>query len=344
VGDRDIPNSREAKQNDQCIKLLEVDQLSTHTIDLDTLLSKDLSPSGSFEIRGEIWKSTFGKLLQALPIPAILVDRSQKMTVMNQACARIGPEYQEFQSAKFSELIPHQKTADLIVSVLREVFATRKPQIREAILKMGESRIWARLTFRSIRIMRERFLLVMVEDLTAEKEKLALLKQHQRELTKARDELEERVRERTAALATANETLRSLVDSIEEKIREERRRTYASVQLRVMPFLEMLRAGPPPDRFTIILDTLNSAIESVFKDTSADVAEFISRLTLRELKICEMVRAGLSSIQIAEALAISVEAVRSHRHNIRKKIGLDQTHQSLVTWLQSHLTPDGNLA
>ena len=51
------PGSTEPSQSPQ---FLEADQLSTQTIDLGSLLTKDVTTSGSFDIRGSIWATTFG--------------------------------------------------------------------------------------------------------------------------------------------------------------------------------------------------------------------------------------------------------------------------------------------
>jgi len=63
---KDSPNS---KEGNEIARLLEFEE-ATQTIDLSSLLTRDTTSSGSFDIRGQIWSTTFGKLLQALPIPA----------------------------------------------------------------------------------------------------------------------------------------------------------------------------------------------------------------------------------------------------------------------------------
>jgi Tfp pilus assembly protein PilF len=47
---------------DKAVNFLDIGELSTQTIDLPNLLTKDLSSSGSFDIRGHIWQTTFGKV------------------------------------------------------------------------------------------------------------------------------------------------------------------------------------------------------------------------------------------------------------------------------------------
>ena len=52
----------------------------------------------------------------------------------------------------------------------------------DGIVEIGAGRIWGRITVRSIRIMENRLLLVLVEDLTAEKKQLALKRKLNEEL------------------------------------------------------------------------------------------------------------------------------------------------------------------
>src|SRR5208283_1887358 len=74
---------------------LSVDQQVTETIDLATLFTANISATGSFDIGSEIWTTTFGQLLQALPIPALLIDASCCVLQANQACTKISSAYQK---------------------------------------------------------------------------------------------------------------------------------------------------------------------------------------------------------------------------------------------------------
>ena len=58
---------------------------STQSIDLSSLFTGDVTTSGSFDIRGDIWATTFGRVLQALPIPALMIDDSLHVVAANQA-------------------------------------------------------------------------------------------------------------------------------------------------------------------------------------------------------------------------------------------------------------------
>jgi diguanylate cyclase (GGDEF)-like protein/PAS domain S-box-containing protein len=180
--------------------ILDVDEETTQSIELTSLFTKDLTTTGSFDVRSDIWKTTFGKLVQALPIPTLLVERSYRIAVANQAWKKISADYEKIQGKLFSLLFPGRSSAKRAQSILQEVFSTRTPRVIEATVEIAKSRMRGRITFRSIRIAEERAVLVLFEDLTTERTLLHETRRH-------REELEKRVEERTAELSAANAML-----------------------------------------------------------------------------------------------------------------------------------------
>jgi PAS domain S-box-containing protein len=181
-------------------------RMPTESIDLDSP-SSGLTYSGSFDLR-EVQTTSLGKLLQALPIPALVIDRFLDVLFANQSCAKISPNYEMAKGKPFVSLFPDQTSSRKARSIVQSVFSSRKSCIMESVLAIDDSRIWARMNFRSLRLGRDRCILVLVEDLTLEKRQLIVNKMHQEELRKARDELERRVAERTAELVSVNQSLR----------------------------------------------------------------------------------------------------------------------------------------
>jgi two-component system, cell cycle sensor histidine kinase and response regulator CckA len=173
LSDKDFPTF-DSSEEDELPRVLREDQAGTETIDLGLLLTRDVTSSGSFGIGGAIRGTTFGKLTQALPIPALLIDQSHNVIVANQACGRIGPGYEKILGTLFSSVFPDPSHAQEAQAALEKVFSTRKPQIFEGMIRIGEGRIWGRVTLRSIRMMDSRLVLVLVEDLSPEKKQLAL--------------------------------------------------------------------------------------------------------------------------------------------------------------------------
>ncbi len=201
MNDRNTPSFDSEEPEKEAPTLLR--GTATQSIDINGVFPDDISQSGSFDIRG-VHASSFGKLLQALPIPTLMVDASLRIVFANSAWEKITPEYSFLQGTAFTTLFHNSassRTAELIV---QEVFRTRKPQIHESIIQIDQRRIWGRMNLRSLRMGAQRSVLALVEDLTLEKKQQILDK-------KNKLELQSRVRERTAELKLMNERLRKEV-------------------------------------------------------------------------------------------------------------------------------------
>ncbi len=184
---------------------------STATIDLQNLLTSDLTKSGSFDVRGSIWATTFGRLLQSLPIPCLLVDEDSKIVAANEACARFTSDCKSIVDKDFSNFFSEALTEAGPVNALQKILETRIPQVCEGVLEFSEHKIWARLSFRSIRIVQQRHILVLIEDLTAEKRQLKIQRKYakkleneisKRELAEERRDESEKLYQRVVESAT----------------------------------------------------------------------------------------------------------------------------------------------
>ena len=79
------------------------DEETTESVDLSRFLIDELSTSGSFNFTG-ITKTWFGKLVQALPILALLIDESGKISFMNQCWERVTPDHDELLGKSLASL------------------------------------------------------------------------------------------------------------------------------------------------------------------------------------------------------------------------------------------------
>jgi PAS domain S-box-containing protein len=165
-------------------------------------------------------KSPFVSLLDALPIPALLVDRSCAIVFANEACGRIGLNQPELSGKSFCAVFDRSTDGTAAETLAKRVLCETKPLVSEGILEIGQSRMWCRMHLRSLKIGTTHSVLVLLEDLTAERKQFLATKKRSKELLKAHDELEDRVQERTAELAKVNESLRR---EIAERGKAERR-------------------------------------------------------------------------------------------------------------------------
>ena len=71
--------------------------------------------------------------------------------------------------------------------------------------------------------------------------------------------------------------------------------------------------------------------------TPAVKQEISTTLTPTELRITLLIRNRLTTDEIAKHMYISSETVKSHRKNIRKKLGLNKSNHNLCVYLQARL-------
>jgi len=147
----------------------------TQTINLGSLFSEELTASGTFDL-SQIRRAAFGRFLQALSVPTLLLGRSQKVEFANDAFGNLAPEPFDPLSITFGSLFTTPKQAREAQMLLRKVFAERRPAERETTLSIQGVRIWARIHLRTIRLGDEKLVLVQIENLTAEKQLLTVRK------------------------------------------------------------------------------------------------------------------------------------------------------------------------
>jgi two-component system, cell cycle sensor histidine kinase and response regulator CckA len=203
-------------------RISEMGDLSTQTIDVNSLFDPELYETRSFDLRS-IESTSFGKILDSLPLPALVLDQLHYIVFANQSCARMAPRSDHLQGRAFTDLVASPRNADraraLIdktESVLQRAFEKRKPLVAEAILEFEDQRIWSRLYLRTVRIGSSRYVLVMIEDVTSEKTREKMVeREHSRTLEQNR-ELDAQVRGLTEELGQTKERLRDTTRKLQQ--------------------------------------------------------------------------------------------------------------------------------
>ncbi|MBC8423094.1 hypothetical protein H8E07_03130 [bacterium] len=134
--------------------------------------------------------------------------------------------------------------------------------------------------------------------------------------------------------------IRDRAHNIMTLISEEKRQIADNIQsnlgLVALPLIEQLRIDATPIQREI-LDTLEKRVKHVTKRLGIAAGAGLpgSNLSRRQVLICEMIRDGMTSKDIARALRCSPSTINNHRNDIRRKLGLAGQATNLQTYLNS---------
>ena len=136
------------------------------------------------------------------------------------------------------------------------------------------------------------------------------------------------------ALQEANTALRSVLARIEEEKRDIQRQIQGNVEKVLMPMIYALAMEVPKGQRRYV-ELLRDNLEEITSPFISQLSEAHRSLTMTEIGICNMIRSGLTSKEIARMRGISDATVSRHRERIRRKLGITGSPTNLTSYLQT---------
>ena len=165
------------------------------------------------------------------------------------------------------------------------------------------------------------------------------LQETRKELRRTNEELEKRVEERTTELSEANQKLEQsntalnvLLEKKDENRKKLEENLIFNVKQLIQPSLEKLKDTGLSDAQKHYLDSIQTQLEEVISPLNRNLSGKYS-LTSTEMQMLELIKQGKMTKEIAAMLGLSTRTVDSHRHNIRKKLEIDNKNVTLRTYL-----------
>jgi PAS domain S-box-containing protein len=144
---------------------------------------------------------------------------------------------------------------------------------------------------------------------------------------------EEDLRRKNIELERKNNALTEVLEHIDHQKLQIKDDVFANVDEMLIPVLDQLISkGSKIDK--TYLNLIKRSLKDLTSTFGRKITQKSLKLTPREIQICNMVKRGLSSKEIAGLLNISLFTVGRHRHNVRKKVNITNKGVNLNTFLQ----------
>ncbi|MBT3202260.1 MAG: LuxR family transcriptional regulator, partial [Phycisphaerales bacterium] len=139
-----------------------------------------------------------------------------------------------------------------------------------------------------------------------------------------------------AALQQKNIALREILNKIQQEKKGIGRQVMANVDKVILPVLDDLEQGLT-ERQRKVVGVLRDSLNEIIYPFVDRLSSSFEMLTPAEIRICTLVRRGMSCKEIAAIEHISPGTVRVHRFKIRRKLGLLNSKVNLRTFLCSSM-------
>lgn len=170
-----------------------------------------------------------------------------------------------------------------------------------------------------------------IDDITAElissSEKL---KQKQSELVRHKFELENVNKD----LLQTNRAMSFLAQNIVKKKKEVEQKVARTVLTKIIPILNDLKKKEALQKYIAEIEVLCVYVNGLAPEAD-QYNKILANLSATEMRIATLIKNGMSSQSIADALNISIETVKTHRKKIRRKLEVKNSDTNLTSYLRS---------
>ena len=150
------------------------------------------------------------------------------------------------------------------------------------------------------------------------------------------DDLELRVKKRTAELYESNVALKVLLNKREEDKLILSEQVLSHTAKLVDPFLDRLMKSGLTEQQQVLVEILRTNIEELTSPFAGNFSAKLTRLTPAEIQVANLVKLGKRTKEIAEIMHLSSGTISIHRKNIRRKLDLTHQKTNLQTMLSTN--------
>ncbi len=136
------------------------------------------------------------------------------------------------------------------------------------------------------------------------------------------------------ALQEANAALRTVLTKIEEEKQQIYKDVQSNIEKIIMPILHALSLELHKGQRKYI-EILRTNLEEITSPFISQLSNAYQSLSPTEINICNMIKTGMRTKEIAQLRRVSVSTINRHREHIRRKLRITNKEVNLTTYLQS---------
>jgi len=299
----------------------------------DLVVVRDISERIAAEGALQTNEETMRVLMNSTHDLALLVDTDGTvLTANNTAAERYGKKPEELIGTNIYPLMPAE-TVELRKRKAEEVVKTKQPvhYTEENAGKYFDCNLFPILNHEG-----------NVQSFTVFVKDISDRHQYEQALQSVREELEQRVRERTRELEEkaknleeVNTALKVLLKRLDEDKQVLEEKVLFNMRQLIEPNLEKLKKSRLTGRQNTLLGILESNLNDIVSPFARNLSSSLIKLTPTEIQVANLIRQGKTTKEIADLLNLSTKTIAFHRENIRTKIGIKNNKINLRTYLLS---------
>jgi PAS domain S-box-containing protein len=266
----------------------------------------------------------FALFMRHLPGLAFIKDENGKILYINEFAEKTyGWKIKDVLGKTDFELWP-EEIATRIRESDRQALTKRKVvESIDSIDREGDAITYLSYRFPIIRKGFPTWLGSVSIDITKRKQAEDLLKQTADQLQIERESLERK-----------NVALREILSQIEAEKNIIKQQIVTNVEQAIIPTLLRMKEASHPTQARNF-DIMEKELREIVSPFLETIKNKFAKLSPRELEVCRLIKNGMTSKEIAEALKVSLLTVHKYRELIRKKLNLVNDDTNLQTYLQS---------
>lgn len=238
----------------------------------------------------------------------LLMDKSGQIVDANEsACRLLGYSKDGLLKLNLRDLIPEDRYSEIQADLEKSIKEGLDYFGEASLVGGGKEVIHVEIGGTSLNISGNKYILGSFRNITARKK------------------AEEALREK-------NITLKEVLAHLEEEKMKIKKQVASTIDQELIPALNKLMAHDGTVNMTFY-NLLKSNLQELGESSGA-ILHAYSKLSPREVEICNLTKNGATSKEIASTLNISLATVGKHRENIRRKLILSNKNINLASFLK----------